>query len=211
MVRFARCHPLPPAYGHGAARRLLRKSGSQVPRNEYAECREKFDTDDDETPGWSTRLLPDPARARLRVYVTQSTHKTLTSLRQGSMIHVHDQDFQHKVSETFHEAYMTHTSTSPNYQILASLDVGRRQVELEGFELVKKQVEMAMVLREKVLIPTAQPLFPVSDGQGHDSRRVPQEGIESAATTGQGWTDFFEAWRIDEFVLDPAGSPWRSA
>ena len=31
---------------------------------------------------------------------------------------------------------MTHTSTSPNYQILASLDVGRRQVELEGYELV---------------------------------------------------------------------------
>ena len=34
---------------------------------------------------------------------------------------------------------MTHTSTSPNYQILASLDVGRRQVELEGFELVKNR------------------------------------------------------------------------
>ena len=36
----------------------------------------------------------------------------------------------------FEEAYMTHTSTSPNYQILASLDVGRRQVELEGYEFV---------------------------------------------------------------------------
>ena len=33
---------------------------------------------------------------------------------------------------------MTHTSTSPNYQILASLDVGRRQVELEGYELVQE-------------------------------------------------------------------------
>ena len=72
---------------------------------------------------------------RIRVYATQSTHKTLTALRQGSMIHVFDQDFQHN-EEAFHEAYMTHTSTSPNYQILASLDVGRRQVELEGFELV---------------------------------------------------------------------------
>ncbi|MEP6561137.1 MAG: ornithine decarboxylase, partial [Nakamurella sp.] len=39
------------------------------------------------------RLVPDPARARVRVYATQSTHKTLTSLRQGSMIHVFDQDF----------------------------------------------------------------------------------------------------------------------
>ena len=29
----------------------------------------------------------------MRVYATQSTHKTLTALRQGSMIHVFDQDF----------------------------------------------------------------------------------------------------------------------
>ena len=78
------------------------------------------------------RLVPDPARARVRVYATQSTHKTLTSLRQGSMIHVYDQDFDQKVADTFHEAYMAHTSTSPNYQILASLDLGRRQVALEG-------------------------------------------------------------------------------
>ena len=49
--------------------------------------------------GWSTRLLPDPDKARVRVYVTHSTHKTLTALRQGSMIHVYDQDFQHKVAE----------------------------------------------------------------------------------------------------------------
>jgi hypothetical protein len=61
----------------------------------------------------------------VRVYATQSTHKTLTSLRQGSMIHVNDQDFKGEVEEAFHEAYMTHTSTSPNYQIIASLDVGR--------------------------------------------------------------------------------------
>ena len=96
------------------------------------------------------RLIPDPARARIRVYATQSTHKTLTSLRQGSMIHVFDQDFGQKVEETFHEAYMAHTSTSPNYQILASLDLGRRQAALEGFELVQKQVEYAMRLRDAV-------------------------------------------------------------
>ena len=82
---------------------------------------------------------------------------------------------------------MTHTSTSPNYQILASLDLGRRQVELEGFELVKKQVEMAMVLREKVLMhPLLSRYFRVSDGQGHDPRRVPQERDRPASTAGQG-------------------------
>ena len=92
----------------------------------------------------------------MRVYATQSTHKTLTSLRQGSMIHVFDQDFEQKAHEAFHEAYMTHTSTSPNYQILASLDVGRRQVELEGYELVRNSVGLAMMLREQI---TEHPLL----------------------------------------------------
>ena len=52
------------------------------------------------------------------------------------MIHVYDQDFALKVAEGFHEAYMAHTSTSPNYQILGVcliLVVG--QAALEGFEL----------------------------------------------------------------------------
>ena len=45
----------------------------------------------------ATHLYPDPDKVRIRVYATQSTHKTLTSLRQGSMIHVYDQDFNAKV------------------------------------------------------------------------------------------------------------------
>ena len=60
------------------------------------------------------------ACARVRVCATQSTHKTLTSLRQGSMIHVFDEDFSQRVEESFHEATWPDTSTSPNYQILAS-------------------------------------------------------------------------------------------
>ena len=51
------------------------------------------------------------------------------------MIVVGDEDF-HTVEESFHEAFFTHTSTSPNLQIIASLDVARRQMELEGYELV---------------------------------------------------------------------------
>jgi arginine/lysine/ornithine decarboxylase len=94
--------------------------------------------------------LPDPDKVRIRVYATQSTHKTLTSLRQGSMIHIWDEDYQRKSEDSFHEAYMAHTSTSPNYQILASLDVGRRQVEFEGYELVEKAIEQGMLLRHKI-------------------------------------------------------------
>ena len=153
LVRVRPLRPdLPPAHrdgdGRGAAAEIR---GRRVPRRNMPSSRSTSTPTDEDERGWTSGCCPIRTRARIRVYVTHSTHKTLTSLRQGSMIHVHDQDFQHKVSDTFHEAYMTHTSTSPNYQILASLDVGRRQVELEGFELVKKQVEMAMVLREKVL------------------------------------------------------------
>ena len=39
------------------------------------------------------RLLPDPSRARVRVYATHSTHKSLSALRQASMVHIRDQDF----------------------------------------------------------------------------------------------------------------------
>ena len=85
----------------------------------YQAHADSLPADDDEAL-LDRELLPDPARARVRVYATQSTHKTLTSLRQGSMIHVFDQDFSQKVEETFHEAYMAHTSTSPNYHPLLS-------------------------------------------------------------------------------------------
>jgi len=149
------------------------------------------------------RLLPDPDRARVRVYATQSTHKTLTSLRQGSMIHVWDQDFRTDVEEPFHEAYMTHTSTSPNYQILASLDVGRRQVELEGFELVQKQVELAMVLREAVAShPLLSKYFRFLTVKDLIPEAYRTSGIESYFDPEHGWNDIWEAWIQDEFCLD---------
>ena len=94
--------------------------------------------------------MPNPELVKIRVYATQSTHKTLSSFRQGSMIHIYDEEFERKAETSFHEAYMTHTSTSANYQILASLDIGRRQVSFEGYELVEKSIEMAMLLRAKI-------------------------------------------------------------
>ena len=150
------------------------------------------------------RLLPDPKRARVRVYATQSTHKTLTALRQGSMVHVHDRDFDQRVAEAFHEAYMTHTSTSPNYQILASLDLGRRQVEFEGYELVQKSVELAMVLRERL---RADPLLSRHFDVLGPLELIPEEfrpsGLEAYYDPEAGWSRMEEAWGHDEFALDP--------
>lgn len=121
-----------------SAARLRKKYRSE----EYRQTYQAADTE--------RESLIDPDKVRIRVYATQSTHKTLTSLRQGSMIHVYDEDFKQKASDSFHEAYMTHTSTSPNYQIVASLDVGRRQVALEGFEMVEQTIGLAMTLRQRV-------------------------------------------------------------
>ena len=156
---------------------------------------------DDETL-LNTRLLPPPD-ARVRVYTTQSTHKTLTSLRQGSMIHVNDQDFKGEVEASFHEAYMTHTSTSPNYQIIASLDVGRRQVELEGFEFVQRQVEAAMSMRRAISThPLLTKYFKVLTAGDMIPEEHRESGVQSYYDSDQGWTDIWDCWEKDEFVLD---------
>ncbi|MGO4586302.1 aminotransferase class I/II-fold pyridoxal phosphate-dependent enzyme [Arthrobacter sp. 2RAF6] len=150
-----------------------------------------------------TRLIPDPAKARLRVYATQSTHKTLTSLRQGSMIHVFDQDFSEHNQESFREAYMTHTSTSPNYQILASLDIGRRQVELEGFGLVQKQADLATIVAQAVARhPLLKKYFRVLTSR--DLIAAPYRETGSAMPLRDGLAALADAWQHDEFVVDPS-------
>src|SRR4029453_6324720 len=65
------------------------------------------------------------------------------------MILVWDDDF-HKVEGPFEEAFLTHTSTSPNLQIIASLDVARRQMELEGYELTMRMTELALQIRREI-------------------------------------------------------------
>ncbi len=150
-----------------------------------------------------TRLVPPPD-SRVRVYATQSTHKTLTSLRQGSMIHVNDQDFKGEVEQAFHEAYMTHTSTSPNYQIIASLDVGRRQVELEGFEFVQKQIETAMSIRRAISDhPVLQKYFKVVTAGEMIPEEYRESGVQAYYDPDHGWVDKWTMWSQDEFVLDP--------
>ncbi|MFI6284881.1 aminotransferase class I/II-fold pyridoxal phosphate-dependent enzyme [Streptomyces sp. NPDC051018] len=201
---FARFHPVYRSRtAMAAARELTDRYHRAGYAEEYATHQERLGDDPDDETLLRRRLMPDPERVRVRVYATQSTHKTLTSLRQGSMIHVFDQDFRHKTAETFREAYMTHTSTSPNYQILASMDLGRRQAVLEGFELVQKQLEQAGVLRDAIeqhpllsrylRFLTTPELIP---------RRFRSSGIEQPLRTGL--ARMGRAWEEDEFVLDPA-------
>jgi arginine decarboxylase len=189
-----------------ATERILERWQSAEYREEYRTWKATFDRlDPEDDATWlDQRLLPDPERARARVYATQSTHKTLTALRQGSMIHVHDQDFELRARSAFHEAFMTHTSTSPNYQILASLDVGRRQVELEGYRLVQGCIDLATTLRKRIENdPLLTRYFSVLEPRD----MVPAEYRSSGLTTFQemeeGKVSLEDAWKNDEFVLDP--------
>jgi arginine decarboxylase len=148
--------------------------------------------------------LPDPEKVKIRVYATQSTHKTLSSFRQGSMIQIWDEEYSRRVADNFQEAYMTHTTTSANYQILASLDIGRRQVELEGYELVEKSIEMAMVLRSKIQDhPKLSKYFHVLTVKDLIPDEHRQCGLSEYYTVKDGWDRMEESWEKDEFVLDP--------
>jgi len=184
-----------------AANTLREKFKSDAHAEAY-EAQQKTLKDADDETLLNTRLIPPP-QARVRAYATQSTHKTLTSLRQGSMIHVNDQDFKGEVEQSFHEAYMTHTSTSPNYQIIASLDVGRRQVELEGFEFVQRQVEAAMSMRRAISEHALlRKYFKVLSAGDMIPEQHRESGVTSYYDVEQGWTDMWDCWEQDEFVLD---------
>lgn len=80
-------------------------------------------------------------------YATQSTHKVLSAFSQSSMIHVNDPDFNEHL---FRENFNMHTSTSPQYSMIASLDVARKQIVLEGYKLLSRTLELANELRAQI-------------------------------------------------------------
>jgi arginine decarboxylase len=186
-----------------SARRLRYELESDEYKARYAEWKATADLDDPEFL-LEQPLMADPESATVRCYATQSTHKTLTSLRQGSMIHVYDLDYGRRVAEAFEDAYMTHTSTSPNYQIIASLDVGRRQVELEGYELVTQSVALAMALRERVQdSPELAAYFQVLKPRDLIPAEHRPSGLEEFYRPGSGYKKMGPAFEHDEFVVDP--------
>lgn len=176
------------------AKKLTKKYKSEEYRKKYIR----------NSKGANPISMPDPDKVKIRVYATQSTHKTLSSFRQGSMIHIYDEDFERRVEENFDEAYMTHTSTSPNYQILASLDIGRRQASFEGYELVEKSIEMGMLIRAKINDhPRLNKYFKVLTIKDIITDEYRQSGLSEYYNPESGWARLSKAWAEDEFVLDP--------
>ncbi|MCT7655233.1 hypothetical protein MBH78_12130 [Oceanimonas sp. NS1] len=66
------------------------------------------------------------------VFATQSTHKLLAGLSQASQILIQDGEKTRLDRHVFNEAYLMHTSTSPQYAIIASCDVAAAMMEEPG-------------------------------------------------------------------------------
>lgn len=76
----------------------------------------------------------------LKVIATQSAHKSLSCMRQASYIHAYGPKYF--INEIWKYKYMLHT-TSPNYPILATLELARAQMVLEGNELISETLEFS--------------------------------------------------------------------
>lgn len=90
-----------------------------------------------------------PARSPHAItFATQSTHKLLAALSQASMIHVQHSQTQSLDMARFNEAFMMHTSTSPQYGIIASCDVAAAMMEQPGGRaLVQETIDEALSFR----------------------------------------------------------------
>jgi arginine/lysine/ornithine decarboxylase len=90
------------------------------------------------------RTRPD---RKFAVVATQSTHKSLSCLRQGSYLHIHgDEELIRRVKEV---QYQFHT-TSPSYPILASLELARAQAVSEGYDRIDNALKLACLLRQEI-------------------------------------------------------------
>jgi len=82
------------------------------------------------------------------VMSTQSTHKLLAGLSQASQILIQDSKTRKLDRDCFNEAYLMHTSTSPQYSIIASCDVAAAMMEAPGgTALVEESINEALDFR----------------------------------------------------------------
>lgn len=114
------------------------------------------------------------------VYATQSTHKLLAGISQASQVLVQDAQNQKLDRHLFNEAYLMHTSTSPQYAIIASCDVAAAMMEPPGgTALVEESISEALDFRRAM-------------------RKVDKE-------FGKDW--WFKVWGPDRLVDDGIGKP----
>jgi len=89
-----------------------------------------------------------PRTKQSMIFSTQSTHKMLAGLSQASQILVQDSEERKLDRDCFNEAYLMHTSTSPQYAIIASCDVAAAMMEPPGgTALVEESIAEALDFR----------------------------------------------------------------
>ena len=149
----------------------------------------------------------DRPRAReSMIFSTQSTHKLLAGLSQASQILVREPEMRKLNHHVFNEAYLMHTSTSPQYAIIASCDVAAAMMEPPGgTALVEESIAEAMDFRRA--------MRKVDDEFGKDwwfkvwgPEKIAEEGIGSREDwmlkTGDKWHGFGK--QVSGFnMLDP--------
>jgi len=82
------------------------------------------------------------------VFATQSTHKLLAGISQASHVLVQDSQNRQLDRDLFNEAYLMHSSTSPQYAIIASCDVAAAMMEPPGgTALVEESILEALDFR----------------------------------------------------------------
>lgn len=112
----------------------------------------------------------------------QSTHKALAAFSQASMIHISKRfraliennedgwewlsdrfrcydDFTHKLTETLRYWH----STSPNYPMIATLDLATTQMRLEGMSLLDERLKWVRKLKEAIHQQTGECIFGLKD------------------------------------------------
>jgi arginine decarboxylase len=113
------------------------------------------------------------------IFSTQSTHKLLAGLSQASQVLVRESETVKLDQDAFNEAYLMHTSTSPQYSIIASCDVAAAMMEAPGgTALVEESIMEALDFRRAM-------------------KKIDQEW-------GQDW--WFQVWGPQEFAEEGIGS-----
>jgi lysine decarboxylase len=95
---------------------------------------------------FSTELPVDGIRAGADI-VVQSTHKILGALSQASLLHCRRERISVPRLETMLQLTQ---SSSPNYILLASLEVAIRQMAEAGPELVERSIRLARSARDRI-------------------------------------------------------------
>ncbi|MDD4556186.1 MAG: Orn/Lys/Arg decarboxylase N-terminal domain-containing protein [Alphaproteobacteria bacterium] len=86
------------------------------------------------------------------LFAVQSTHKMLPALSMASMIHIKKSARAPLDYDDFNDSFMMHSTTSPYYPILASIDVAVNMMQgNSGKSLVQESIEEAVAFRKAVV------------------------------------------------------------